>query len=167
MSTLYLKRNLEQSKRLAEDYFLFYWKQKLRNEVFIRSAILMAVGFLIAFILTENQIFLIVIISAIIFIIYSAATFFSAKRKYFQILKESKQFDYELTYSPTGLHYKLPTAESNFNWSYFKFYEQNNDVLYLYNDLGNRMIEIISKEKYGEKAYLEIANLIVANVRKK
>ena len=167
MTTLYIKSNPDLSLELGEKYFAFKWKEKLKTEVFIRASIFAFLLCCLLFALTEHIFFLSAILCSLLFVIYSAATFFSAKRKYFKLLRKSKIQEYEMTYSEKGIIYKLPNAESNFDWTFFKYYETNGNVIYLYNNSGNALIDIFSARKFGEKPFLEIKDLILGNVQKK
>jgi hypothetical protein len=167
MTTLHLKSNPELSLALGEEYFTFRWKEKLKKEVFIRASILALLLFIILFAITKNIFFLSGVICSLAFIVYSAAIFFSAKRRYLKLIRKSKVEEFEMTYSDKGINYKFPKAESNFEWSYFKYYEQNADVFYLYNNSGTAIADILSERKLGVDAFLEIKALVITNIQKK
>jgi hypothetical protein len=167
MPTLHLKSNPELNLALGEEYFAFKWKEKLKKEVFIQTSILALLIFIILFATTEYIFFLAGVFCSLAFFIYSAAIFFSAKRKYFKLVRKSKVEEFEMTYSEKGIHYKLPKVESNFEWAYFKYYEQNGEVFYLYNNSGTAIADILSERKLGLKAFSEIKALITTNIPRK
>ncbi len=169
MNSLQLKRNQRVNMELMEEYFSFKWKEKLKKEVFIKASILALILFTVLFVLTENVFFLVAIFSSLLFIIYSVAVFFVTKRKYLNTIRKKKPEveEYEIAYFEKGIHYKLPNAESNFEWTYFKFYETHGETIYLYNNDGSKIFDIFSDRIHGMTAFLELKNLIFRYVPQK
>ena len=83
-----------------------------------------------------------------------------------RLVKTIDPVDFEFSYSYKGISYKLPNAESSFEWSYFKYYEINGQAIYLYS-ASNRVGDIISEKIVGPDSFLELKDLITKNIARK
>jgi hypothetical protein len=164
MTTLKLKRNSELSMELWERYFKFEWKRKLKKEPLIRICSALTLLFFISYFFTLHPILLLAAVISLGYVIYSAAHFFSRKRKYLNYIRKDRTDEYEFSYSENGVQYKTIETESILAWSHFGSYELNGSEIYLYDKTRGVIRDIISKQISGEEHFSKLKELIETHV---
>lgn len=173
MNWIPIKKNERLTRQVFLNYLNYEWKKRvLRQKIWFICLPIAVITLVLQLERTSSSddynyhFFVFALISSIIYLPF---LYCYQRMKYIRWVKGyEKQIPpaYEFAFNDKGLYYQLPDCCSDRKWADYKFYELNEDEVYIYTRSG-KIGEVIVAENIGTERFEDVMEIVRTKLKPK